>query len=166
MFESNKFSLDRTGFLQIIRSLDTIMLTSWAPHSLIFPCKEGAGRSTYLFPCPLYDIPYIFDLKRTELRASRYLYLICNICCISDTDLFHWNNENGLKLFESNRPYLVLFSYQHNHYKIEKMTVLEELSVVRRNIFDAIKKSFIHSGRSLHPSKIFHHPFLDFEVSL
>ena len=36
-----------------IRSLDTIMLTSWAPHSLLFPCKEGAGRSTYLCPCPL-----------------------------------------------------------------------------------------------------------------
>ena len=34
-------------------SLDTIMLTSLAPHSLLFPCKEGAGRSTYLCPCPL-----------------------------------------------------------------------------------------------------------------
>ena len=37
----------------LIRSQDTIMLTSGAPHSLLFPCKEGAGRSTYLCPCPL-----------------------------------------------------------------------------------------------------------------
>lgn len=43
--------------------------------------------------------------------------------------------------------------------KYREMTVLdtfsEELSVVRRNIFDAIKKSFIHSARTLHPSKHF-----------
>ena len=29
------------------------MLTSWAPHSLLLPCKEGTGRSTYFCPCPL-----------------------------------------------------------------------------------------------------------------
>ena len=29
------------------------MLPSWAPHFLLFPCKEGAGRATYLCPCPL-----------------------------------------------------------------------------------------------------------------
>ena len=42
----------------LIRSQDTIMLTSGAPHSLLFPCKEGAGRSTYLCPCPLS--PYLY----------------------------------------------------------------------------------------------------------
>ena len=36
-----------------IKPLATIMLTSWAPHSLSFPSKEGAGRSTYSCPCPL-----------------------------------------------------------------------------------------------------------------
>ena len=34
-------------------SLQIIMLPSWLPHSLLFPCKEGAGRATYLFPYPL-----------------------------------------------------------------------------------------------------------------
>ena len=44
----------------IIRSLDTIMLTSWAPHSLLFPCKEGAERSTYLCPCPLNVLKNVY----------------------------------------------------------------------------------------------------------
>ena len=45
------------------------------------------------------------------------------------------------------------------------MTVLEELSVVRRNIFDAIKKTFIHSERWLHPSKYFNDPISDMKIS-
>ena len=49
--------------ISILRSLDTIMLTSRAPHSLIFPCKEGAGRSTYLCPCPLYLVNRFFNFK-------------------------------------------------------------------------------------------------------
>ena len=47
------FTLD-----SVLRSLDTIMLTSWAPHSLLFPCKEGAGRSTYLCSCPLFVLNF------------------------------------------------------------------------------------------------------------
>ena len=61
--EYDSSSLFRVGMTQaisiktiiqdkMIRSLNTIMLTSWAPHSLLFPCKEGAGKSTYLCPCP------------------------------------------------------------------------------------------------------------------
>ena len=45
------------------------------------------------------------------------------------------------------------------------MTVLEELSVVRRNIFDAIKNTFIHSEQSLHPSKYFNDPISDMKIS-
>ena len=57
------------------------MLTSWTPHSLLFPCKEGAGRSTYLCPCPLYNcyirmklivmIPFFEHIDHTIWRTDR-----------------------------------------------------------------------------------------------
>ena len=43
------------------------MLTSLAPHSLLLPCKEVAGRSTYLCPCPL---PSSLDFKPRGVRGS------------------------------------------------------------------------------------------------
>ena len=64
--------------------------------------------------------------------------------------------NNGFKQFQSNErgAFITIKPLLYR-----EMTVLdtfsEELSVVRRNIFDAIKKSFIHSARTLHPSKQF-----------
>ena len=60
-----------------IRCLDTIMLPSWAPHSLLFPCKEGAWRANYL--CLLY----LFGI--TRISESFEEYFIWTISGASET---------------------------------------------------------------------------------
>ena len=65
------------------------MLTSWAPHSLLFPCKKGAGRSTYLCPCPLIpmSVQQLFITVPNNIRhkfgmnhslLNLYLENMCN----------------------------------------------------------------------------------------
>ena len=56
--------------------------------------------------------------------------------------LFHSNNENGLKLFESNGPYLVLFSYQHNHYKNQENDSLRGIIRCQKKYFRRNQKIF------------------------
>jgi len=68
-----KIIAEKTHPYIYIRSLDTIMLTSWAPHSLLFPCKEGAGRSTYLCPCPLWNpVMAFFSLSWSPWHILKY----------------------------------------------------------------------------------------------
>ena len=68
-----KIIAEKTHPYIYIRSLDTIMLTSWAPHSLLFPCKEGAGRSTYLCPCPLWYMAPKYWTRCFQKRSTATL---------------------------------------------------------------------------------------------
>ena len=58
-----------------IKSLNTIMLTSRAPYPLLFPCKESAGWSTYLCPCPLTNLSgdKLSQYKNFEAQFKRFL---------------------------------------------------------------------------------------------
>ena len=94
LFSTNSMGLFSTNLkiriyaivFQFIGSLDTIMLTSWAPHSLLFPCKEGAGRSTYLCPCPLDLTPIgtIENLVAQFFTDFSYISLVTDFSIIGN----------------------------------------------------------------------------------
>ena len=60
------------------------MLTSGAPHSQLFPRKEGAGRSTYLCPCPLND-----NFDKTIHNQARAAAEYVRPACLPTTHVEH-----------------------------------------------------------------------------
>ena len=46
------------------------MLTSWASDSLLFACKEGAGKTTYLCPYPLIDFWTLYGCESLALSIN------------------------------------------------------------------------------------------------
>ena len=79
-----------------LKSLDTVMLTTGAPHSLLFLCKEGAGRATYLCPCPLFsEIRYFreFELARkSTFETNKKIRIIREIHIFGENNpRLSWN---------------------------------------------------------------------------